>query len=238
MGEAQTTRGSARTQRGVLARPLDALLFLLPLILFYEIVASGRPERIIAFDWMRHFLELFGRVSLWAPGFAVIIILLTTHAASGEQWRVHWRELGFMYVEAVFLAMPLLVLNWLIPLAALSSSGGTLLEQLALRVGAGIYEELIFRLVLISAVIIIGVDVLRIKQTPVAIAAIILSALAFAAHHHRPIGSEPFDAMTFTFRSLAGAYLATIFWYRGYGPAAGCHVAYNVALLAISGLRS
>jgi len=229
-------RKTTRNQRGVLARPLDALVFLLPLILFYELVAASRAERVIAFDWMRHFLALFGRASLWAPGLAVVIILLTTHAVSGERWCVHWKEVGFMYFEAALLATPLLLLNWLIPLAALAGDARSLLEQLALTVGAGIYEELVFRLVLISAVIIVGVDLLKLRQPAVAFAAICLSALTFSAHHHPPIGAEPFRAMAFLFRTLAGAYLATIFWYRGYGPAAGCHAAYNAALLGLQAI--
>jgi hypothetical protein len=37
--------------------------------------------------------------------------------------------------------------------------------------------------------------------------------------------------MRFLFRTIAGVYLAIIFWYRGYGSAAGCHAAYNVGLV-------
>ncbi len=61
--------------------------------------------------------------------------------------------------------------------------------------------------------------------------AVLASALLFAAHHHKPFGAEAFVPSTFLFRSLAGAYLAVIFWFRGYGSAAGCHAAYNVAVV-------
>jgi len=40
--------------------------------------------------------------------------------------------------------------------------------------------------------------------------------------------SESFGVLLF--RTMAGAYLAVIFWYRGYGSAAGAHAAYNVLL--------
>jgi hypothetical protein len=39
---------------------------------------------------------------------------------------------------------------------------------------------------------------------------------------------------SFLFRVLAGGYLATIFWFRGYGPAAGCHAAHNAALVILN----
>ena len=80
----------------------------------------------------------------------------------------------------------------------------------------------------------IGVDLLRLGRARVGVAAVILSALVFAAHHHQPIGVEPFDAIRFVFRTIAGVYLGLVFWYRGYGPAAGCHAAYNV-VLALAG---
>ena len=138
-----------------------------------------------------------------------------------------------MYIEAVLLAIPLFVLSWFLPLLG-AGSGHSLLERLAMSLGAGIYEELIFRLVLISVVVIIGSDLLKFDRQPVAIIAIGLSSLIFAASHHRPFGLEPLTLMPLLFRSLAGAYLAVIFWFRGYGPAAGCHGAYNVLLLFLT----
>ncbi len=127
------------------------------------------------------------------------------------------------------LALPLLALNRWMPLVA-ADGVSTLNERLAMGVGAGIYEELVFRLVLLSLLVMIGVDLFRLDRTAVTVGAVVLSALAFAAHHHPPIGHEPFRWMPFLFRSIAGVYLAVVFWFRGYGPAAGCHAAYNVAL--------
>ena len=224
---------AAVPKRGVLARPLDALVFLLPLIVFYEIASLGHPDRVIAFNLLRGFFSLFGQAGVLAPGLAVVVILGATHIASGQRWTIRWRRVGFMYVEAALLALPLLALNSLIPLTASESTDSSMLGRVAMGIGAGVYEELVFRLVFLSLVVMIGVDLLRLDRTRVAIVAVMLSSLAFAAHHHLPIGVEAFDPLRFAFRTLAGIYLATIFWYRGYGPAAGCHAAYNVALHAM-----
>jgi len=212
---------------------LDALVFLLPLITLYEVASFRNPERVIAFDLLQRFFELFGHAGVWLPGVLVVTILLATHIVSGEPWKIHWKRVGWMYVEAVLLAAPLLLLNWTMPLTAGGPAISTF-HRVAIGIGAGIYEELIFRLALISIVVVIGADVFRLDRGGVAVAAVAISSLAFAAHHHQPIGREPFDLTPFTFRSMAGAYLAIIFWYRGYGPAAGCHAAYNVTL-ALSG---
>ena len=234
----QQPRPSARPKRGILARPLDAIVFLLPLIVFYEIASLSRPERVIAFDLLRKFFQLFGHLGMWAPGLGVIIILLATHLASAEKWTVHWKHVGLMYVEAAVMAIPLLALNWAIPLSSPPPTDPSLVHEFAFGVGAGIYEELVFRLVLISVLVMLGVDLLGLNRTAVAIGAIIVSSALFAAHHHLPMGTEQFDLTRFSFRSIAGAYLAVIFWYRGYGSAAGCHAAYNAGLVAIESLAT
>ena len=219
--------------RGLLVRPLDALLFLLPLILFYEIASFTRQDRVIAFDLLHGFIELFGQIGVWAPGLLVIVILLSMQIASGEPWKISWKRVGMMYLEAIVLAGPLLALSLTIPINAETASSSDMMDQLATGIGAGIYEELVFRLILISLISMIGADLLRLEQGAVAAAAVILSSLMFAAHHHQPIGNEPFELIPFIFRMVAGVYLAIIFWYRGYGAAAGCHAAYN-ALLVMS----
>jgi len=229
---------AAGPPRGTLARPLDALVFLLPLIIFYEVASFARQDRVIAFDFLRRFFQLFGQVGMWAPGMAVVIILLATHVAAGDKWSIQWRRVGWLYVESVALSIPLLLLNWAVPLTASSGGLPPPLDRMALSIGAGVYEELVFRLILISVMVMIGVDLLRLHRTPVAVTAVILSSLAFAAHHHRPMGVEPFEAVRFVFRTMAGAYLAAIFWFRGYGPAAGCHAAYNVSLVIIAWLTA
>lgn len=142
-----------------------------------------------------------------------------------------------MYVESLALCVPLLLLNWAVPLMA-ASSESSLLQRMALSIGAGIYEELLFRLILISLMVMIGVDLLRLDRAAVAVTAILLSSLVFAAHHHPPIGAEPFDAVRFLFRTMAGVYLAAIFWFRGYGPAAGCHAAYNLTLVILGAVTA
>lgn len=222
--------------RGLLARPLDALVFLLPLIVFYEITSLTRSDRVIAFDLMRRFFQLFGPVGIWAPGTAVITILLATHVTCGARWTVHWRRVAEMYVEAAALAVPLLALSWAIPLTSPTSSDATVTEHLAMAVGAGVYEELVFRLILISLTMMIGSDLLGYRRAPVAATAIAISSLAFSAHHYVPIGMEPWHLGSFAFRSIAGAYLAVIFWYRGYGSAAGTHAAYNVGLIGLEAM--
>ncbi len=236
----QNNYSKAPSDRGILARPLDALVFLLPLMVFYQVVAmmrpaglSGRSDHVIAFDLILRVLELFGPFGAWAPPAMVTIILLATHSASGMPWSVRFRRVGWLYIESLLLALPLLALNWAVPLSGVLGVSTVTIDRLALGVGAGVYEEMVFRLIFITALMMIGVDILRLNPAGVAVAAVMVSALVFAAHHHKPIGIEDFHMARFLFRTLAGLYLAGVFWFRGYGSAAGCHAAYNVALVTV-----
>lgn len=216
-------------QRRALAKPLDSLVFLLPFIIFYEaVVLLGdiRAPRVVAFDLMEQFFALFGTTGFWLPGLAVVIILLATHAAARLPWKIDKRAVGLMAVETIVWSLPLLAVSRYVQLLSAQREVG--LADLGVCVGAGIYEELIFRLVLISLLVMIGSDLLRFSTSATLASAVLISAVLFALHHHPPFGGERFTAYKFSFRSLAGVYLGVIFVFRGYGPAAGTHIAYNL----------
>ncbi len=222
----------------LLSKPLEALVFLLPLILFYEIgclflqpadVGGASQDRVVAFHLLQLFFRLFGSTGVWMPGLAVIVILLCTHVASRQPWRIRQRTVAIMYLESVLLAVPLLMFNQLLrSTTACGPAEGSVWVDVVLGVGAGVYEELVFRLIFISLIVIVGTDLLRLPNSVTLGSAVVLSSLAFAAHHHPPLGSEPFSFDIFAFRALAGGYLAILFVCRGYGPAAGTHAAYNI----------
>jgi len=241
LGAKKSKSKSKGAPRGLLARPLDSLVFLLPLIVFYEVVCllPGAPgwgaagERVVAFQLLQVFFELFGATYVWLPGLAVVVILLATHLVSRQPWRVRGRSVGWMYVEAVGWAMPLIAVNHVTRMAAGYLPEYSWVSQAAISVGAGVYEELVFRLILISVLVVVGADLLRFSQDTTLVAAVFISAVLFALHHHPPFGGEPFGAARFVFRSMAGVYLGAIFVFRGYGPAAGAHLAHNLIVLGM-----
>ena len=66
--------------------------------------------------------------------------------------------------------------------------------------------------------------------------AVLIAAVLFAAHHHPPLGREPYDFGRFAFRTMAGVYLGALFLLRGYGVTAGCHALYNVIIVTLEAL--
>ena len=98
----------------------------------------------------------------------------------------------------------------------------------AVAIGAGLYEEMLFRMVAIAGLHFVLVDLLGVKETPGRVTAIALAALAFALYHQ--------DASGFPFYLLAGLYFGGIYVWRGFGIVVAVHAIYDlVALLAAPG---
>lgn len=219
-------------------QPLQCLVFLLPLVLLYEVGMAlayrqtpfdQRPDLASKklLDW---FFSQFGVHSLYLPGLLLVFVLLAWHVASRQPWRVSMRPMAGMYGESLLLAIPVLFLNNWIPSLSAPSLGAadTAVDNLLLSIGAGIYEELLFRLIFITLLTMLLADVVKLRQVWAVALAVIISSLLFAAHHYEPIGADSWSASSFAFRSAAGAYLAAVFVLRGFGLAVGCHIFYDV----------
>ncbi|MBI5763678.1 MAG: CPBP family intramembrane metalloprotease [Planctomycetes bacterium] len=240
------TKAAALSNRywDITHRPLQCLVFLLPMIFAYEvgmILIHGRlPENewptLAAQQILKWFFSLFGATGYFLPGAALIAVLLAWHLASRQPWKFSGQSLIGMAGESIALAIPLLFLNhWLPALRSMAPLQGAApvgltgqVDNLLLSVGAGLYEELVFRLIVISLLMMLFIDVLRIREVWAVAVAVILSSLLFSAHHYQPIGADAWSAPEFAFRTAAGAYLAAVFVLRGFGLAVGCHVIYDV----------
>jgi membrane protease YdiL (CAAX protease family) len=129
------------------------------------------------------------------------------------------------------------------PLLASTASAATGLDGVAswregviFAIGAGIYEELVFRLIVIALVHLVLSDLLALPAGWAAGGAIALSALLFALYHpfdsHLPWRWTPGDWGRFVFYSVAGLYFAAIYVYRGFGIVAATHALYDVMVIA------
>jgi membrane protease YdiL (CAAX protease family) len=103
-----------------------------------------------------------------------------------------------------------------------------------LSIGAGLYEELVFRLILMGGMFWAGVRGLNWPGWLSAIAALLISSLAFSAVHHVGSLGEPFVLGVFMFRFFAGIVLAVIFYARGFAVAVYTHAIYDVIVLVLT----
>lgn len=110
------------------------------------------------------------------------------------------------------------------------AGGPTRLQQdLVGAMGAGIFEELLFRLALMSVLIWLWERARRVLDLPQALGgalAVVVSAIVFSWFHH--VWGEPFTMSAFLFRAMAGVLLGVLMIFRGYGVCVYTHVLYDV----------
>ena len=101
-----------------------------------------------------------------------------------------------------------------------------------LSLGAGVYEEFLFRVVLISLFSLIFSKVVGLKRITSLGLAVIISSLIFSGFHYVGIFGEPFLLQTFVFRFIGGLVLSILYVTRGYGITAYTHSFYDLFIVA------
>ena len=221
-------------------KPLAILVFLLPFVLFYEVSlilipsGSGRLD-IVAYQHIEEFFQTFvGEEGMAIPGILLVVCLLAWHVMSRQPWRLEGPTVPLMWLESILVAVPVVVLGLMISFApAMQEVVGEVAEDrvegrsytlslYSMAVGAGLYEELIFRWVLIALVHTIVSDMLKFSNRVAIVSAVLLSSILFTWAH----GSHELGPMVFYF--LAGLWFSALYLIRGFGIAAGGHIAYDM----------
>lgn len=241
------------------SRPIYALMYLLGFLLFYELGSlMVQPEmlwqslaepqmRVVAFVWVQNLLEYLGfsdRMTWVATPLVVIVILLALQFTSKKSWKVNYGDFLPMTLECVLLSVPLIVLSLVLNRASAETAAvltadnqvvqHRLFIDIVTGIGAGIYEELVFRLVLICLLMLLFQDLCGLKKKVSIALSVLISAVLFSIHHHFFFANghfyqgDTFTAGKFIFRALAGVYFAILYAVRGFGITAGAHAFYNI----------
>lgn len=225
-------------------RPIPSLAFVLPLLIAYEVGVAwlGGPSadalRAGADAWVRRGLSALGLTDRWLLPIALVSGLLAWQALDRRDWRFHPGILLGMAIESLTLAVALVGLSKLVDLgfarlegpevlAASTPGGQHPIAPVVGFLGAGLYEEALFRLALIP-VLFRGLRLLTIPPLLACTLAITASSLAFSLAHHAGAPGEAFTWFAFVFRWLAGVFFAWVFVVRGFGVAVGTHTAYDL----------
>jgi hypothetical protein len=115
-------------------------------------------------------------------------------------------------------------------MAAAKAAGGPL-TNVIMSVGAGVYEETVFRLGLFGGLVALFERLLGMRRLIAVVLGLVLSSAAFSAVHHLgPLG-DPLALWIFVFRMLAGVLFGLLFWFRGFAVAVYTHAIYDVIVL-------
>ncbi|MFO0828822.1 MAG: CPBP family intramembrane glutamic endopeptidase [Phycisphaerales bacterium] len=192
--------------------------------------------------------------ALSLPGVLLIVVLLAWQALARRPWVVDLRTVAIMAIESAVLAVPLFLAIQLVmqafaqhdPTAAIAASvdGSTASPEASLRalspvarvaisIGAGLYEELIFRMALIAVMHTLFVDAIGWKEKPSIALAVVISTIAFVLYH--PL-SGPHGAIEWrrvVSLTVIGLWFGGVFAFRGFGIVVGTHAAYDIAALMV-----
>lgn len=217
-----------------------SFLFTIPLFFIYEvgIVFLSKDDILVVRNGadflMRSILESFGIFGLYGLGAIFLIGFIITYIyffndKSNKSIRADY--LFIMIFESVCWALILYFLLSKFMLVLMNPIGKTITQQVTLAVGAGIYEEFLFRVMLISGLTgIIGFVFLWSEKVRKA-AALIIAAGIFSAFHFMGDYGDYFSMELFLLRFFAGIVLGILYIARGFGITAYAHSIYDLIVL-------
>jgi len=226
--------------------PRYSLTLALPLLLLYEglsaflshsAVSGVRNGADVLLKTM--FLTLGGRngVVAFGAGLWVTGAWLVWRDTKRHPGAIRPTVLCGMLLESLFYAVifgfVVSALAGLLLRATLAIASGKigalpLAAQLVVSLGAGIYEELLFRVLLVSGLAALGAA-LGLARPLAVTAAVVASALGFSVFHYIGPYGDTLTLASFAFRAVAGLVFSGLYVARGFGITAWTHALYDVA---------
>ena len=220
--------------------PLYSFLFTVPLFLIYEIgifLTSSDDMFVLrngADALMRQILATFGITGLYWVGvifFIGFIIAFILQRKYWEETQIHSDYFLLMMVESVGWSVLIYFLMTNVYLLLMNPTGSILVQQVTLAVGAGIYEEFLFRVLLIAGISVILGFIFQWSDKTRNWAAMVIAAGIFSSFHFIGEYGDFFSFNIFMVRFLAGIALGTLYFLRGFGITAWSHAVYDLIVL-------
>ena len=217
-----------------------SFLFTLPLFFLYEfnILFLSWDDILVVRNGadflMRNILESFDIYGLYGLGLVFFLGLLVTYIffiKEDQKQEVNVNFLFIMLAESMLWSVFLYFLLFKFMVLLMNPVGKTILQQVTLAIGAGIYEEFLFRVLLIAGLSGILGFVFMWNKTFKNIIAVVLSGGIFSAFHFMGEYGDFFSMELFLIRFFAGLILGVLYMYRGFGITAYTHSIYDLIVL-------
>lgn len=180
-----------------------SLLFILPLLILYEawllifrptvVNAAGSALR-LPFEYLLQIIHNFGAISFLNAtllfNFLLIVIFLAAYHRTRKQGEIQLGLFFPMLLESALYGFFLgRSVSWVMnqtsrvlpsPLATPAATVGTF-DSVMLSVGAGVYEEIVFRLLLVGGLFLTGMLIFEKKRLHLAVILLVAAAVALAA---------------------------------------------------------
>lgn len=222
-------------------KPINQLIAILPLLIIFHIgsiIAAG--NNLLMPQYIQTALEWVGLDIPFFTAGVIIIVLICQQFMHHESWRINGWVLLRIYIESALWVLPLVALSWLttsfVPAEILPSQDSqsmTIFRQAVEAIGAGVYEEFIFRLVLLQGLLLLFVDIMKSDKFITSVISIFVVAALFAACHFsmEQLQLQNIHWSRAVFLLLAGFMWGILAIWKGYAYAACSHVWWNLLVL-------
>jgi len=216
-----------------------SFVYLLPLLTAYEVglALSGSSVRNTAGWILLQKTGLGGEAWFWFQKILLLVVLFVAGDVVRRRIPVVRMFPAFLLEAGLFALLLGPVVGSMVEVVGLAAHRGqpTTLEGVLLSLGAGAYEELLFRFLILAGLYSALAKACRLPRVAAFLVALLLSSAAFALYHNLGVSGEPLEPVPLLFRFLAGILLGALFAWRGLALCAWLHALYDVLLVFLLG---
>ena len=217
-----------------------SVVMALPLLLAYELLIIITQSnywviRNAADVWIRTFLMAFDlkaqHLTFVMIGILFALIPIAKMRSSGISIKINYFFL--MFLESLVYSVILgVVLQFILRLGGLSASGfgNDVLQNIALSLGAGFFEEIIFRVLLLNLLFFLSKLFFR-RSLVTIVFSVLISSLLFSISHYVGSMADSWQLYSFMFRWIAGMLFTVLYFIRGFAITAYTHALYDIWVL-------
>ena len=212
----------------------------LPLLVIYEILIVISQSRYwgirnAADVWIRTFLMAFDlqaqHITFVLIGISLALIPIAKSRARGIKLKANYFAL--MFAESLVFSLALgILLQSILRMGGLSTggAGSGLMQNLALSIGAGLFEEIIFRVILLNLLFLLLNHLFK-KKVAAAVVSVLLASFLFSLSHYVGTMADTLQLYSFMFRWAAGLLFTILYFVRGFAIVAYTHALYDIWVL-------
>lgn len=215
--------------------PWTDLGLTLPIFLGYHL-GVVLMDKINAADFVTGELVALSRnnvLGYWGLTLGAAAVLVALLFALGRGKRLSWPRFAVVAVEgALYATLMKIIASYVVGSLRLGPAHGTgFFDGLVMSLGAGFYEELVFRVLLFGVGAALITKFVPAYKLVGVLAWAVLTSLAFSLWHY--VGGESFRMDSFIFRWVCGLFFVAVYKFRGFAPAVWTHALYDVWVLAL-----
>ena len=220
-----------------------SLIFIFPMLFLYEMMCwiqyAGKYSEVRngADIFIRQLIMGFGNHSESIYGLLLMIVffgIIFLNQNVVKKGSLKFTFLFYMFIESLLWSLGFLILMSISEQVILSILDRNIIpEQFYLAIGAGIWEELLFRLGAIGICLSILTKIIKYSGIFSALIAIIIAAVLFSLFHYIGPFGDIFTYKSFYIRTWAGIFLGSLYLFRGLGITAYTHIFYDMAIISM-----